>query len=70
MKKLSGDEIGYYGRPITELKRDELLELLTKLSTLLRQCHCENEKCREILRTDKLMPENFTDSSRGIAVHS
>ena len=33
---LSPSEIGYYGRPITELKKDELISALTELAKMYR----------------------------------
>ena len=35
-KVLSPSEIGYYGRPITELKKDELISALTELAMMYR----------------------------------
>jgi hypothetical protein len=35
---LSPSEIGYYGRPITQLKKDELISALTELSKMYLEC--------------------------------
>ncbi len=39
-KALNPSEIGYYGRPITQLKKDELISALTELSKM----YMEREK--------------------------
>ena len=46
-------EIGYYGRPITELSRAELLAALAELVDMYNECKRKNEKCREILGVER-----------------
>ena len=46
-------EIGYYGRPITELSRAELLAAVAELADMYNECKRKNEKCKEILGTEK-----------------
>jgi hypothetical protein len=38
MEVLSPLEIGYHGRPITQLKRDELISALTELAKMYKEC--------------------------------
>lgn len=40
MKQIQPDEIGYYGRPVTDLTREELLRLVSELCSVLKECHC------------------------------
>jgi hypothetical protein len=53
MKKVSFDQIGYYGRPISELSREELLEAFAELALLLEACEDKDKKFREILGDKK-----------------
>ena len=46
-------EIGYYGRPITELSRAELLAALAELVDMYNECKRENKKSKEILGADR-----------------
>jgi len=46
-------EIGYYGRPITELSRAELLAAVAELADMYNESKRKNEKCKEILGADK-----------------
>ena len=46
-------EIGYYGRPITELSRAELLAALAELVDMHKECKRKNEKCKEILGAER-----------------
>ena len=46
---LKFDEIGYYGRPITELSKDELLRALAEVCTALRDNEIKLELCEKLL---------------------
>ena len=35
---INPSEIGYYGRPITQLNREELISALTELSKMYQEC--------------------------------
>ena len=45
--------IGYYGRPISELNRDELLAALVELAELYKECKWLNYLYQEILATEQ-----------------
>jgi hypothetical protein len=45
--------IGYYGRPITDLSRNELLAALAELVDMCKEIKRKNEKCREVLGEKK-----------------
>jgi len=45
--------IGYYGRPITDLSKDELLAALAELVGMYKEIKRKNEKCKEILGEKK-----------------
>ena len=51
--KRNYSRIGFYGRPITELTRDELLAALGELAELYRESQRKNEKCREVIGQKK-----------------
>jgi hypothetical protein len=55
VKKNSRDysKIGYHGRPITELSREELLAAFAELAELFKESQRKNKKCREVLGADK-----------------
>ncbi len=45
--------IGYYGRPITDLSRDELLNAFAELVDMYKEIKRKNEKCKEVLGEKK-----------------
>jgi hypothetical protein len=45
--------IGYYGKPITDLSRDELLAALAELVEMYKEIKRKNEKCKEVLGEKK-----------------
>jgi hypothetical protein len=49
MKKLSYSDIGYYGRPIDALTREELLEALFELVLMIQSCADQDSPCRTVL---------------------
>ena len=46
-------KIGFYGRPITELSRDELLAAIAELAELYQESRRKNKRCREVLGPEK-----------------
>ena len=53
MKKISSNEIGFYGKPIDQLTREELLEAIIVLASAVNECLTKNKKCEEILSITK-----------------
>jgi hypothetical protein len=49
MKKLSSGEIGFYGKPINQLIREELIQALTELASAIKECASDNKKCEKII---------------------
>jgi hypothetical protein len=49
IRDLQPDKIGYYGKPITSLTKEELLEVLLELSEIIYNCPVKGE-CNEILK--------------------
>ncbi|MFC1817140.1 hypothetical protein ACFL0M_14665 [Thermodesulfobacteriota bacterium] len=45
--------IGYYGRPITDFSRDELLAVFAELVDMYKEIKIKNEKCKEVLGEKK-----------------
>jgi len=39
VKDINPDEIGYYGRPVTDLTKEELLNLIAELCSILMENH-------------------------------
>jgi len=42
-------DIGYYGRPIDSLSRDELIRALTELAQAVYDCAATNGDCRQFV---------------------
>lgn len=49
MKNIDPDEIGYYGRPVTDLTKEELLELIAELCSILMEGRYQVVEDKEIL---------------------
>ena len=51
MKKYSHHEIGYYGRPIAEISRDDALDVIVELAVMYKalekQCNIYKERLAE-----------------------
>jgi hypothetical protein len=46
---LQPDKIGYYGKPITSLTKEELLKVVLELSEIINDCPVKGE-CAEIVK--------------------
>lgn len=46
-------KIGYLGRPITDLSREELLDAIVELGEMYKEIKRKNEKCKEVLGEKK-----------------
>ena len=49
MSDLHPDKIGYYGKPVSSLTKDELLQVVLELSEIIYNCPVKG-KCSEILK--------------------
>ena len=49
MSDLELDKIGYYGKPVSSLEKDELLKVILELSEKIYNCPVKGN-CREILK--------------------
>jgi hypothetical protein len=49
MSDLHPDKIGYYGKPVSSLNKDELLKVVLELSEIIYNCPVKG-KCSEILK--------------------
>ena len=49
MSDLEPGKIGYYGKPIESLNKDELIKLVLELSQIIYDCPVKG-KCNEILK--------------------
>jgi hypothetical protein len=57
MKKLEPHEIGYYGKSIDSLSREELIQAFTELAQAVYECANTNGTCREILTFKESHPK-------------
>jgi len=48
MSSLEPDKVGYYGRPVSSLTKNELLEAVLVLAEIIHNCPVKG-KCSEIL---------------------
>jgi hypothetical protein len=49
MSDLQPDKIGYYGKPVASLDKDELLKVVVELAKIIYNCP-EQGKCKGILK--------------------
>ncbi|MCG6909357.1 MAG: hypothetical protein LJE94_04445 [Deltaproteobacteria bacterium] len=49
MRKLTSADIGYHGRPIDTLTREELLEAFIELSQKVYECTSQDNTCKNLL---------------------
>ena len=49
MSDLHPDKIGYYGKPVSSLNKNELLKVVLELSEIIYNCPVKG-KCGEILK--------------------
>jgi len=52
-RKLTGTDIGYHGRPIDSLNREELLEAFIELSQQVYDCVCQESACKDFFSVRK-----------------
>jgi len=53
MKKVNPEEIGYFGKPITTLPRDELLKILSYLAGIIHECSVKDKKIEKFFYVKK-----------------
>jgi len=58
MKRVDRKRIGYYGKPIDSLTREELIGALEELAGAIQECAARGKKCSEILRISTFKPGN------------
>ena len=49
MRKLNPKDIGYYGKPISKLPRDELLNVIVELAGIVHECSIKGKKIEEFI---------------------
>ena len=52
MKYLDPSEISYRGQPITTLNREEIMEALVELASLINNCAQMDGKCKDALKVN------------------
>ena len=48
MSALEPDKVGYYGKPVSSLSKDELLKVVLELAEIIHNCPVKG-RCNEIL---------------------
>ncbi len=56
MKKLEPNEIGYYGKSIESLSREELIQTFTELANAVYECANKNGACRDAFTFNERHP--------------
>ncbi len=56
MKKWEPNEIGYYGKSIESLSREELIQAFTELANAVYECANKNGTCRDALTFNERHP--------------
>ena len=49
MTQIDPEKIGYYGRPITKMTREELLNAFIDLVLVIQDCTKKDGKCKDVL---------------------
>ncbi|MGI9568313.1 MAG: hypothetical protein ACR2PH_00875 [Desulfobulbia bacterium] len=44
LNKIDSEKIGYYGKPITDLTRNELIKAFEELAAIIYECSVEDKK--------------------------
>ena len=52
MEKLDPNEISYRGKPISTLKREEIIDALVELASLINNCSQMDGKCKDALKVN------------------
>jgi hypothetical protein len=52
-EKLTGADIGYHGKPIDTLTREELLDAFVELSQKIYDCASLDNTCKDLFTIDK-----------------
>ena len=50
-RKLTCSDIGYHGKPLDKLSKDELIDLCLKLAQSIHDCSTEDAPCKNIFAT-------------------
>jgi len=51
-RKLTGADIGYHGKPIDTLTRNELLDAFIELSQTVYDCVSRENKCKDLFSVE------------------
>ena len=54
MKKVNPEKIGYFGKAITTLTREELIEVLSYLAGIINECLIKDKKIEEFIYVNKI----------------
>ena len=53
MKKFDAQKIGYYGKPLTTLTKDELLSAFEEIAEIIHECLIKDKKIEKFLHVKK-----------------
>ena len=51
-RKFTGADVGYHGKPIDSLSREELLEAVIELSQKVYDCASHENTCKDLFTVD------------------
>ena len=52
-RKLKYSDIGYHGKPLDKLSKDELMDLCLKLAQSIHDCSTEEAPCKNVFSISK-----------------
>ena len=52
MYKIDASQIGYYGKPISSLTKNEFINALEELAGAIHDCAVKNKRCSKIIKVD------------------
>ena len=53
MTKIDSKQIGYYGKPIDSLTRDELINAIEELAGAIHDCALGESRCKDIIQINE-----------------
>ena len=53
MEGIDPNKIGYFGNPITSLTREQLIDAIVELTSLMLKCTHRDGKCKDALKVNE-----------------
>ena len=58
MYKIDASHIGYYGKPISSLTKNEFINALEELAGAIHDCAVKNKRCSQIIKINAGVERN------------